>query len=302
LFPERRAILQTRARIIQGLRRFFEDHDYLEVETPNRIPAPAPEYHIDPEPSGTWFLHPSPELAMKRLLAEGFERIFQICKCYRHGERGRWHLPEFTLLEWYRLHADYRNLMEECEALLGTLMIHLQRPPVLQYGGAIIDLTPPWERITVRSAFNRYAPQSLTAALTEDRFEELLVDYIEPHLGMTKPTFLYDYPREHGALARQKEGEEGVVERFELYIAGVEMANAFSELTDAREQRHRFEEEESQRRAAGKVPYPSPEPFLQSLARLGEAAGCALGLDRLVMLLTGQDDIAHCVTFPPEHL
>lgn len=298
----RREILEIRALIIRGLRHFFETNGYLEVETPNRIPAPAPECHIDAEPSASWFLHPSPELAMKRLLAEGFDRIFQVCKCYRHGERGRWHLPEFTLLEWYRRNADYRDLMQECEELITAVVDYLGRPLTLHYGGKTIDLAPGWERISLAEAFARYAPVSLESALAKDCFEEILVDHVEPHLGMVKPTFVSDYPLAHGALARVKRGGGDVVERFELYVAGMELANAFSELTDPQEQRRRFLDEEAKRRAAGKAPYPLPELFLQCLEQIGEAAGCALGVDRLVMLLTDSPDIAHCVTFTPEAL
>lgn len=298
----RRENLRLRSRLVQAVRDFFHREGYLEVETPNRVPALAPEFHISAETSGSWFLHTSPELCMKRLLADGWERIFQICKCYRQGERGKWHLPEFTLLEWYRTGADYFDLMGEMEYFLSSVASQLGFGNKLGYGGKMIDLTPPWERLTLREAFKRYAPVPLEAALERDVFEETLVTWVEPHLGSVKPTFVHDYPLSHGALARVKRENPQVVERFELYIAGMELANAFSELTDPEEQRRRFGEEEEKRRKFGKVPYPMAEKFLQSLSQMPEAAGCALGIDRLVMLFTQAYEIDHCVTFTPEEL
>ena len=153
ILTAKRENLRTRARMMQSVRDFFTDREYLEVETPNRVPAPAPEYHIDTLPSGTWFLHTSPELCMKRLLAAGISPIFQICKCYRHGERGQRHLPEFTLLEWYRAGAGYLNLMTECEELLRRVSSDLGNGSSLPYGESRIDLAPPWERLTVKDAF-----------------------------------------------------------------------------------------------------------------------------------------------------
>jgi elongation factor P--(R)-beta-lysine ligase len=286
--------------MIQAIRLYFVGRDYLEVETPNRIPAPTPECHIDAIPSESWFLHTSPELCMKRLLATGYPCIFQICKCYRHGERGNLHLPEFTLLEWYRAGIDYLQLMDECEDMIRQVSSYLGFGSVIPYGDDEIHLTHPWERISVKTAFERYAPCSLDESMARDCFEQTLVDHVEPHLGRTQPTFLYDYPLSMGALAREKPGNPAVVERFELYMAGVELANAFSELTDEQEQRRRFQTDEDLRRRAGKFPYPSPEPFLQALASMPPAAGIALGLDRLAMILTGAVIIDDVVAFPPE--
>jgi elongation factor P--(R)-beta-lysine ligase len=172
----------------------------------------------------------------------------------------------------------------------------------LTYGGKTIDLDPPWERLTVAEAFARYGSLSLEAALTEGRFDEIVAFEIEPRLGLKKPTFLIEYPAALAALARKKPGDPTVAERFELYLAGTELANAFSELTDPLEQRQRFEREEAQRRAAGKTPYPTPEKFLRELATLPAAAGIALGVDRLVMLLTGAEAIDEVVAFTPEEL
>lgn len=290
----KRPALEKRARIVQTIRAFFVTGDFLEVETPHRIPGNAPELHIDALPCADGFLHTSPELCMKRLLAAGYPRLFQICRCWRQGERGSRHLPEYTMLEWYRAGCDYRALMADCEALFATLC------PEGQLAGA--DLTSPWERLTVADAFARYGSLSLDEALVTERFDEIIALEIEPRLGQERPTFLLDYPAGHAALARRKPDNPHVAERFELYIGGVELANAFSELTDPDEQRRRFEQEEAERRRLGKTPYPTPEKFLRELALLPDAAGIALGVDRLVMLLTGAQTIDDVVAFTPEDL
>jgi elongation factor P--(R)-beta-lysine ligase len=290
--------LEERARIVQAIRAFFVERRYLEVETPQRVPAPAPEQYIEAIASEGWFLQTSPELCMKRLLAAGYPRLFQLCRCWRAGERGGRHLPEFTMLEWYRAGSDYHALMDDCEALLG----HLLPAGLLTWGRTAVDLAPPWPRLSVREAFARYASCSLDEALAADRFDEVLALEIEPQLGLGKPTFLLEYPAELAALARRKPDNPVVAERFELYVLGMELANAFSELTDPMEQRRRFDQEEAARRAAGKRPYPSPEKFLQELPAMPDAAGIALGVDRLVMLLTGADSIDQVVAFTPEEL
>ncbi len=294
----RRRTLQQRARIVQTIRAFFVERGYLEVETPHLLPGNAPEAHIDPIPAGAGFLHTSPELCMKRLLAAGYERIFQICRCWREGERGARHLPEYTMLEWYRAGVDYTVLMTECEELLAALV----PGRTLELGGAVVDLAPPWERLTVAAAFARYGSLPLEEALARDRFDEIVAFEIEPQLGRAKPTFLIEYPALLAALARTKPGHPTVAERFELYLGGVELANAFSELTDAAEQRRRFVRDEETRRAAGKRPGPLPEKFLAELAAMPPAAGIALGIDRLVMLLTGAGTIDQVVAFTPEEL
>ena len=290
--------LQSRARIIQDIRAFFVADDFLEVETPHRIPANAPEPHIDAEASNGWFLQTSPELAMKRLLAAGHIRLFQICRVWRAAERGSRHLPEFTLLEWYRARADYHALMQDCEKLL-TRLVPQQH---LAWQGQVFDLAPPWERLPVQDAFRRFAGMTPQQALRTGRFDEILTERVEPQLGRKKPTFLIEYPTELAALARTKPDDPTVAERFELYIGGLEVANAFSELNDPVEQRRRFQRDEEQRRAAGKAPVPLPEPFLKELETLPAAAGIALGIDRLVMLLTDQADIAEVVALTPEQL
>lgn len=299
---DRQARLRRRAELINAVRRFFELHDYLEVETPLRIPAPAPETHIDPQPADDWFLQTSPELCMKRLLADGWPRIFQICKCFRAGERGRRHLPELTMLEWYTAGQDYRHMMAQCEELVTFAARALNLPPRLTYQGREIDLTPPWPRISVAEAFSRHAGEDMHQALADDRFDELMGITIEPRLGWSRPEILYDYPAALGALARRKAERPELAERFELYIGGLELCNAFSELTDPLEQRQRFAAAAAERRQAGKATLPMPEPFLRDLKRMPPATGNALGLDRLVMLFCDADAIDQVVAFTPERL
>lgn len=294
--------LRCRVAMIQAIRRFFCDRDYLEIETPIRIPAPAPEEHIDAPPCGDWFLQTSPELCMKRLVAAGYDRIFQISKCFRMAERGRLHLPEFTMLEWYCRGSDYRALMDECEALILSVAAALGRADVLCYQGKKIALAAPWERISVEEAFTRYTSLSMQEALEKDCFDEMMACGIEPRLGQAAPVFLYDYPVAHGALARAKKSDLALAERFELYLGGLELANAFSELTDEKEQRLRFEKARHRRRTAGQAVYPMPEPFLRALQRMPEAAGIALGVDRLAMLFADAAAIDDVVAFTPESL
>ncbi len=295
-------VLWLRARMIQAIRNFFISHDYLEVETPYRIPAPAPEVHIDAFPSGDWFLHTSPELCMKRLLAAGHPLLFQICKCFRKGERGTRHLPEFTMLEWYHAGIDYGELMKECEALLSSLFIELGCGHTLSCQGRDILLTPPWQRIALAEAFSLYAPLPLAQALKSDSFDEIMALHIEPRLGMERPTFVYDYPLHPGSLARSKKDDPTLSERFELYIGRLELANGFSELNDAEVQRSRFQDAERLRLAGGKAVYPVPGPFLEVLEAMPNAAGIALGLDRLAMIMTDRAAIDDVVAFTPEDL
>jgi lysyl-tRNA synthetase class 2 len=298
ILARKRQALTERSRIIQDIRNFFVNRGYLEMETPHRIPVNAPEPHIDALASGDWALHTSPELTMKRLLAAGYEQLFQICRVWRDGERGQYHLPEFTLLEWYRAGTDYHGLMTECTELLFVLVPEGK----ISRQGRTIDLTVPWQQLTVTEAFSQYASMGLDEALDSDRFEEILTTEVEPHLGKARPTFLTEYPSSLAALARTKPGEPQIAERFELYIDGLEVANAFSELTDPHEQRSRFEADEQARRSAEKTPYPLPEKFLNELAAMPASAGIALGLDRLIMLLTDAVNIDEVVAFTPDDL
>jgi lysyl-tRNA synthetase class 2 len=298
----RRKALHRRAQIVQEIRHFFIKQGYLEVETPHRIPTPAPESHIDAFASGTWFLHTSPELCMKRMLAAGYEKIFQICRCWRERERGSQHVPEFTLLEWYKSGSDYRGLMEECEALVQAVAASIGLGERIVFHNHQIDLREPWERISVEESFRRYAKTSMKDALEHNLFDEIMVQDIEPRLGIGKPTFIYDYPAQRGALARLKREDQTVAERFELYMGGLELANAFSELVDVEEQRRRFHVENMNRRSMGKSAYPIPEKFLAELDGMPPSAGIALGVDRLVMVFCDAATIEEVVAFTPEEL
>ncbi len=298
----RKNALEQRAKIIWKTRQFFSERGYLEVETPHRIPAPAPESHIDAVPSDKWFLHASPELCMKRMLAAGYEKIFQICRCWREEERGSQHIPEFTLLEWYRAGSDYLTLMDECEELIQALAADIGFGEKVTYRSQSILLTSPWERMTVEEAFNRYAKISAKEALKQGLFDEVMVQDIEPRLGIKKPVFIYDYPAERRAMARLKKEDPTVAERFELYMGGVEIANAFSELVDAEEQRKVFQLEMETRRSLGKEIYPVPKRFLAELEEMDPSAGIALGVDRLVMVFLNAKTIDEVVAFTPEEL
>jgi len=295
--------LRQRAELIQAIRRFFIGRDYIEVDTPLRLPVLIPEAHNEPLESGDHFLQTSPEICMKRLLAEaGCRRIFQICKCFRSKERGDRHIPEFTMLEWYRAYGDYYSLMDECEDLIievGRALGHMGTVPVR---GNSVNLEKPWLRLTVADAFARYAPVSMSRALEQNSFDEILCSYIEPQLGIKKPVFLHDYPVKLGALARCKKEQPLLAERFEVYITGLELANGFSELTDEAEQRNRFEKELQLIKKQGGIMPELPLKFLSSLHKMPDAAGIALGVDRLAMVLLDAETIDGVVSFIPEDL
>jgi lysyl-tRNA synthetase class 2 len=239
---------------------------------------------------------------MKRLLCRGHERIFQISRCWRSDERGSRHIPEFTILEWYRSDSDYEDLMNDCEELLHHVSVSCISADTVSYNSIAIALKERFPRISVRDAFNEYTEVSMEAAVGNGSFDELMVNRIEPALLQGKPVLLVDYPIEMAALARPKPGDSAVAERFELYAGGLELANGFSELNDPVEQRVRFQEANRKRSGNGLPPLPLPEPFLRELAHMPPSAGIALGVDRLVMLFTGATQIDDVVTFTPEEL
>jgi len=263
--------LVRRAEVLRALRAFFDARGFIEVETAVRIPAPAPEPHIDCPASGTWFLRASPELQMKKLLAAGLERIYQIGPCFREGERGARHNPEFTMLEWYRAHAGYLEILDDMEALVG----------------GILKLPRPFPRLTVRAAYRTWAGWDPFVAFDQDRFDEDMALKIEPNLP-AGPVFLMDYPPAAASLSKLR-GD--VAERWELYFNGLELANAFTELTDSAEQRRRFEAARAERRACGEADYPLDDDFLDALRAMPPAGGVALGVDRLVMCACGVKNI-----------
>ena len=288
--------LQLRHRLAREIRRYFDDRDYLEVTTPVRIPAPAPEEYIESIPAGGQFLRTSPELAMKVLLSRGYERIYQLGPAFRAEERGRRHREEFTILEYYQAGLDYLGLLELTAGLLREAAQRLFGVPRLHYRGNWIELGGEPERLTVAEAFRRFAGCSVEEAEQRDCFDELMVTKIEPELGRGRPTFLCDYPAARASLARLRPDDSAVAERWELYLEGLELANAYGELIDSVEQRRRFREAAAFRARQGMLAYPEPEDFFAALDRgLPPCSGCALGFDRLVMVFADAADIAEVV-------
>lgn len=292
--------LQSRAYFLNVVRSFFQNCDYIEVDTPLRLPVLIPEAEITPFASESWWLQTSPEQCMKRLLTRGSERLFQICHCFRKGEMGRLHEPEFTMLEWYHLGWDYHAIMDECERFVKYIAFKcgnfdgVTADNNLQRDGRSIALTSPWQRLTVEEVFLNYAGVLPVDAIDDDSFDELLVEKIEPNLGWDGPVFLYDYPAELGSLARIKKEEPHLAERFELYICGIEIANGFSELVDPQEQRQRFNKEIEKNKNTDTL---LPERFLNDLKKLGDTAGIALGLDRLLMIFMAKSTLADVLPF-----
>ena len=297
----KRAVGVARARLYEHLRFQLTARGYLEVETPALVPAPGLEPHItafeseyrpelDPGDARQLYLHTSPEYAMKRLLAEGFGSIFQICKVFRNGEVAAAHNPEFTMLEFYRSPGEVFGLMDDLQALVQRAAAQLGCRT------AGLDLQAPFECVTVKEAFRQHA--GCAPPDDEESFFKIMLSQVEPKLGCERATFLIEYPAAMASLARLKPGDPSVSERFELYAGGVELANGFGELSDAGEQRRRLVAEQAQRRAAGRPVYALDERFLDAVGRLPDSAGVAVGLDRLLMLLLGTDRIAEVLLFP----
>lgn len=316
------AAARSRQALYAALRASFTEQGYEEVETPLLVPAPGMEPHISafevpfiPETDvgdrRTLYLHTSPEYAMKRLLAAGAGPIFQICKVFRNGEISRHHNPEFTLLEFYRPHADYHRIMEELEGALAQADVAV--------GGDGFFARRPYERLTVRDAVLRETgidlrrhnsgPALRDAALAagvhvgearsfDDVFFHLFLQKVESTLGRERPTYLIEYPASMASLSRLKPGDPSVAERVELYARGLELANGFSELTDAAEQGRRLQEEQDWRRQAGRPVYPLDERFLAAVGRMPPSGGIAVGLDRVLMLLLGAEAIEDVLLFP----
>ena len=289
------ARLKTRSELLRALRDGFYAADFCEVTTPVKIPAPAPEEYIEAVPAGNGFLRTSPELAMKRLLCAGMERIFQIGPAFRAEERGRKHREEFTILEYYAVRWDYRELAEFTAGLLAEAAKTVLGATGISYRGAKIDMAR-HRFVTVDEAFRKYAGVSAFEADAAGNFDELMVLKVEPQLGRECPEFLIDYPANRASLARLSAADPRVAERWELYIAGLELGNAFGELTDAAEQRRRFAAAARFRAEHGMLPYPDAADFLAALEHgMPESSGCAVGLDRLCMIFCDADDIADVI-------
>ncbi len=293
-----RANIERRALIHAQIRAFFRNQGFLEVDTPLLVQTVAPERYIEPFSVNGWFLSTSPELHMKRLLAAGYEKIFQICHCFRRGERGQLHNPEFAMLEWYRVGADYMQLIQDTERLVLSLAQSLRLGNTIRYQGRDIHLEPPWPRSTVRDAFQRSAGWDPFGDLDEQRFDVDLVDKVVPSFAADHPTVMLDYPPAMASLARVRPSNPPVAERAEIFIAGLEVANAYSELTDATEQERRFRLEIESLRRQGRHNVAMPHRFLDALPSLPECGGIAMGVDRLVMLFCDAASIGEVVLFP----
>jgi lysyl-tRNA synthetase class 2 len=330
---DRRPFLLARNRIQAALRAWFAMRDFIEVDTATLQVSPGNEAHLHAFETaaighaGTktpLYLHTSPEFACKKLLAAGEKRIACFAHVYRNRERGPLHHPEFTMLEWYRAGEAYDVLMEDC-ALILALAAEVAGAPMLVWRGATCDPALPPERLTVAEAFRRHAGIDLLSTMEPDGatdrgrlatamqaaglrvaeddtwadlFSRVLVEKVEPALGFGRATILCEYPVAEAALARPAAHDRRVAERFELYACGVELANAFGELTDAAEQRRRFELEMAEKARVYGETYPFDEDFLTALAAMPEASGIALGFDRLVMLATGATRIDQVLWAP----
>jgi elongation factor P--(R)-beta-lysine ligase len=318
----------ARARIMTALRRHFDVAGFVEVEPAILQASPGNEAHLHAfatEMLGTdaasrpAYLHTSPEFAMKKLLAAGEERIFAFSRVFRNRERGALHAPEFTMLEWYRAGAPDETLMRDCADIL-QLAAQTTGVDSFAFRDRRCDPFSPPERLSVRDAFLRHAGIDLFSSMAADGrgepdraglaaqaaaigvriadddswsdiFSRVLAERVEPFLGLGRATLLFEYPVGEAALARVSARDSRVAERFELYACGVELANAFGELTDTAEQRRRFESEMAEKRRVYGHAYPLDEDFLAALEQMPEASGAALGFDRLVMLACGADRI-----------
>ena len=294
-------VLRERARIVRAIRRFFDEQGFLEVETAVRIPAPAPEEHIDcPPVVGGGYLRASPELQMKKLLAGGMDRIYQIGPCFREGEKGSRHNPEFTMIEWYRRKADYLDIRKDLEILVSRLFAGNRE----QGTGNRLDLSTSqllnFSTLKVRDAYRDHAGWDPWTEWDQDRFDFDMATKIEPAIkSIGGGVFLMDYPPQAASLAKLSRPSKhpslpdfSYAERWEFYWDGLELANCFTELCDRDEQLKRFEKAKDARKLLKESDYPLDYEFIDSLSRIEHAAGVALGIDRLVMILTQTKEIS----------
>ena len=326
----RLANLRRRGRALQLVRDFFARRDFLEIEAPLLVPSPGVELHLDafavPDAfaGATRYLITSPEYQLKRLLAAGLDRIYSLGKCFRRGELGPHHNPEFTMVEWYRAPGGWEEIATDVEALVVEVLVGLTDGEVPRYRGQPLELGRPFRRLSVREAMARFAgvtvegdepaavlaergraaghrlPPTLTA--WDDVFFTLFLDAVEPHLGEA-PTVLFDWPAPLASLARLSPSDPRVAERFEVYVAGVELANGFGELLDPLAQRRRCEAERGERGRRGLPVYPLDERFLDALADVAApAAGVALGLDRLILLACDAPSLREVLPFAADEL
>ncbi len=306
---QRMRALRARANARRAVRDFFDDRAFLEVETPAAVPSPGLDLHLDAFPVAgvdppRWLIT-SPEYQMKRMLAGGAPRIYQLARCWRRGELGANHQPEFTMLEWYRAFAGSAEVMRDTEQLVAHVArTMLDGSTVIPGRGTPIDVAPPWQRLTVDEAFRTFAGVGVQDVLPdEERFFRILVDQVEPQLGRMRPMFLTHWPASMASLARLDPDDPSVCDRFEAYVAGIELCNGFGELVDPVEQRRRLRADQERRLAEGKIAYPIDERFIGALEEgMPPSGGNALGFDRLVMLLLGAETIGDVMAFPAERL
>ncbi|QOZ34559.1 EF-P lysine aminoacylase EpmA [Bradyrhizobium sp. CCBAU 53421] len=331
-YADRRPFLQARTAITRALRAWFEEQGFAEVETAILQISPGNETHLHAprtelrRPDGSpapRYLRTSPEFACKKLLAAGEPKIYEFARVFRDRERGDLHLPEFTMLEWYRANAGYDAIMADTIVVIA----HAAQATGIgrfSFRGKTADPFAEPELLTVAAGFERFAGIDLLATISggegdraalasaarervrivdddtwSDIFSKVLVEHVEPHLGQGRLTVLFEYPSPEAALARTKAGEPRVAERFEVYACGVELANGFGELTDAAEQRHRFTAAMDEKARRYGERYPLDDDFLAAVGQMPEASGVALGFDRLVMLASGAPRIDQVVWTPP---
>jgi lysyl-tRNA synthetase class 2 len=292
--------LALRAALLRATRRFFQERDFVEVETPAIVPSPGLEVHLsalevrNTKGESVGWLATSPEYQMKRLLSAGAKRIFQLCRSYRAEEHGRHHEREFTVLEWYRANATSDDVIRDTEDLVAFVAESLDQPAP--------EIQGRWGRMTVDEALRFHANVALDSLMgDETRFFRVWAEDVQPRLGLERPVVVTDWPASMASLARLK--PNGMADRFEAFFRGVELCNGFGELTDPEEQRRRFERDQAERQAAGLPVYPIDERFLEDLERgIPPSGGNALGVDRLLMVLVGADSIQAVMPFPEERL
>ena len=299
----------VREKVVDTIRSFFKDQGFHEIFTPILVPVPSIEPNLEVFETQLrtskglkrkGFLIMSPEYAHKKLLAAGVGNVFEITRSFRNEEEAsRLHSPEFTILEWYRVGADYFDVMNDFE----NLFLKIVGKDKLEYQGETYDLKKPWPRVTFTEAFKKYAGKNLENVKDED-FYKIFFNEVEPKiLEVKRPIFLYDYPISQAALARPKKENPHLAERFEVFVAGVELGNCFSELTDAKLQRKRFESDLLERRRLGKTNFPIDEELIEALkSGMPTVSGIAVGVDRLVMLAADVPNVADTLFFPDSEL
>lgn len=332
--PENISYLTKRSQIVDAIRLFFKQDGFLEIDSPLMVKSPGMEPYLEvfettlidsDQQKKRAFLLTSPEYALKKLLVAGIPKLFSICKSFRNGEGlSRKHNPEFTIMEWYRTNASYLEIMKDCENLFLAIAKSLGATTSWTYQGKEYDLTTPWERISVAEAFEKYCGIDADTLLDTEKllargkergftidsattweqiYNQFMLNDIEPHFGVNRPTIIYDFPASQASLSKKKESDPRFAERFEFYVAGIEMGNAFSELTDSAEQLRRFEIERAERASLGKTMYDIDMDYIAAIeAGLPPTGGIAVGIDRIAMFFADAPSIEDVLVFPAREL